>query len=234
MKGSSDSFDKVTIMPLEGSAKKKYPKGIECMFNPKEFTIQKQNNWQPKQVKGKQVPGLEFSGGGASTLQVELFFDTYGGREVRGKKIEDVREITNKIWELMAIDEEKLTDKDNKKGRPPKCQFVWGKMKSFKAVITNINQRLTMFTSDGVPVRATLSVGFQEVEKPGTYPLQNPTTGGNPGYKTRMVKEGDTLDWIAHEEYGDAFLWRFIADVNNIDNPKILKPGQILSIAPLP
>lgn len=227
MNGSSGSFAKATIFPTEGSAKDKYPKGIECMFNPKEFTIQKQNTWQPKQVKGKQVPGLEFAGGGASTLQVELFFDTY-------EKGSDVRDTVNKIWELMAIDEKKLTDKDNKKGRPPKCQFVWGEMKSFKAVITNINQRLTMFTSKGVPVRATLTVTFQEVEAPGTYPLQNPTTRGNPGYKTRMVKEGDTLDWIAHEEYGDAFLWRFIADTNNIDNPKILKPGQILSIAPLP
>jgi len=227
MNGSSDSFEKATIVPLEGSAKEKYPQGIKCMFNPKEFTIQKQNNWQPKQVKGKQVPGLEFGGGGASTLQVELFFDTY-------EKGGDVRDTINKIWELMAIDEKKLTDKDTKKGRPPKCQFVWGGMKSFKAVITNINQRLTMFTSKGIPVRATLTVTFQEVEKPGTYPLQNPTTGGNPGYKRRMVKEGDTLDWIAHEEYGDAFLWRFIADANNVDNPKILKPGQILSIAPLP
>jgi nucleoid-associated protein YgaU len=82
-------------------------------------------------------------------------------------------------------------------------------------------------------VRATLNVTFQEAEKSGKYPLQNPTTGGNPGYKARIVKEGDTLDWIAHEEYGDAAMWRFIADTNNINNPKILKPGQTLSIAPL-
>jgi nucleoid-associated protein YgaU len=49
-----------------------------------------------------------------------------------------------------------------------------------------------------------------------------------------MVKEGDTIDWIAHEEYGDPSRWRFIAAVNGIDDPKRLKPGQVLAIAPLP
>jgi hypothetical protein len=223
MSGSSGSLAKATIVATEGVNK---GKSIECLYNPKEFTIQKQNNWQRGQVKGKEVPQLEFSGGNASTLQMELFFDTYED----GK---DVRDITNKIWELMFIDDS-LTDRTTSKGRPPQCQFIWGQMKSFKAVIMSISQRFTMFTSDGTPVRATLNVTFQEAEKPGKYPLQNPTTGGNPGYKTRLIKEGDTLDWIAHEEYGDAASWRFIADTNDIDNPKILEPGQILSIAPLP
>ena len=68
----------------------------------------------------------------------------------------------------------------------------------------------------------------------GKYPGQNPTTVGKPGYKRRMVKQGDTLDWIAFEEYGDAAMWRLIAETNDLDNPKILRPGQILSISPPP
>jgi LysM repeat protein len=223
MNGSSGSLEKARIEALEGSLQG-HP--IECKFNPKEFTLQKQNNWQRGAVQGQEVPELEFSGGNASTLQMELFFDTY-------EEGRDVRDLTNKIWELMAVDES-LTDRTTTRGRPPLCQFVWGPMTSFKAVITSVNQNFTMFKSDGTPVRATLSVSFQEAEAPGKYPFQNPTSGGNPGYKTRRVKEGDALDWIAHEEYGDASLWRFIADTNNIDNPKILEPGQTLSIAPLP
>jgi LysM repeat protein len=223
MNGSGGSLEKARIEALEGSRR---GQPVECMFNPKEFTIQKQNNWQRGKVQGKEVPQLEFSGGNASTLQMELFFDTY-------EDDKDVRDLTNKIWGLMAVDES-LKDRTTTRGRPPLCQFMWGPMKSFKAVITSISQKFTMFKSDGTPVRATLSVSFQEAEKADSYPLQNPTSGGSPGYKTRRVKEGDALDWIAHEEYGDASLWRFIADTNNIDNPKILEPGQILSIAPLP
>ena len=223
MNGSDGKFEKARIEALEGALK---GQPIECTFNPEEFTIDKRNTWSRPPNKGKEVPPLEFGGGNASSLKMELFFDTY-------EKGSDVRDITNKIWQLMAVDES-LTDRTTKKGRPPQCQFVWGQMKSFKAVLTSISQKFTMFTSGGKPVRATVNVTFEEAEKPGKYPLQNPTSGGSPGYKTRVVKEGDALELIAHEEYGDAALWRYIADINNIDNPKALNPGQILSIAPLP
>jgi hypothetical protein len=224
MNVSSGELAKAEIKVCDGN---KAGQTIECMFRPKEYTVTKQNSWQMKEVKGKDVPQLEFSGGGASSLTMELFFDTYeSGKDVR-------KEYTNKIWELMAIDD-KLTDKINRKGRPPKVQFQWGPVISFKAVITNITQKFTMFKADGTPVRATLTVAFQEAEKPGKYPFQNPTTGSKPGYKVRIIKEGETLDWIAHEEYGNPALWRFIADTNNLENPVKLSPGQVLSIAPSP
>ena len=226
MKSSSGALAPAKIKVVDGS---KAGQEVQCMFRPKEYTVTKQNNWQLKEKKGKDVPQLEFSGGGASNLTMELFFDTY-----ESKKEKDVRKaFTNKIWALMAIDKN-LTDKINKKGRPPKVQFEWGPVISFKAVITNITQKFTMFKSDGTPVRATLNVTFQEADKPGDYPFQNPTTSSQPGYKVRIVKEGESLDWIAHEEYGDPTLWRFIADTNNLENPGKLSPGQMLSVAPAP
>jgi hypothetical protein len=223
MNVSSGELSPAIIKVEDGS---KEGQEIPCMFRPKEFTVTKQNSWQLNEVKGQDVPQLEFSGGGASTLTMDLFFDTYE----RGN---DVREYTNKIWELMAIDD-KLTDDVNRKGRPPAVRFNWGEVTSFKAVITNIIQKFTMFKADGTPLRATLTVTFQEAEKPGTYPFQNPTTGSKPGYKIRIIKEGESLDWIAHEEYGNPALWRFIADTNNLENPVKLSPGQMLSIAPAP
>jgi hypothetical protein len=224
MNVSSGELAKAEIKVVDGS---KAGQTVECMFRPKEYTITKKNNWQPGEAKGKDVPQLEFTGGGASSLTMELFFDTYeSGKDVR-------KEYTNKIWELMAIDD-KLADKINKKGRPPLVQFQWGPVISFKAVITNITQKFTMFKADGTPVRATLSATFQEAEKPGKYPFQNPTTSSTPGYKVRIIKEGESLDWIAQEEYGDPALWRFIAEINNLENPMKLSPGQMLSIAPAP
>ena len=195
---------------------------VPCMFRPKEYTIAKQNSWQPGEAKGKEVPNLEFKGGGASSLNMELFFDTY-------EKGDDVRQHTNKVWELMSIDPF-LIDPTTIKGRPPMVRFQWGPVISFKAVITSITQRYTMFKSDGTPVRATLTVTFQESED--SFPAQNPTTASRMGYKTRVVREAENLDWIAFEEYGDASLWRYIADFNNLENPKKLAPGLILSILP--
>jgi hypothetical protein len=197
---------------------------IECMFRPKEYTISKQNSWRKGEAKGLSVPQLEFSGGGSSTLTMELFFDSYEFGT-------DVRLNTNRIWQLMAIDP-LLQDRTTSKGRPPLCQFQWGPVLTFKAVITNISQKFTMFKPDGTPVRATLTVSFQEAEETGKFPAQNPTTMSKPGYKVRVVKEGDSLDWIAFEEYGNSNLWRHIAEVNNLENPMKLTPGQVLTIAP--
>ena len=197
-----------------------------CMFNPKEYTFTKQNTWQAGMVLGSNVPKVEFAGGQAMTLQMELFFDTYEeGKDVR-------KEYTDKIWKLMMINPD-TKDKANK-GRPPMCEFSWGQTWTFKAVITSLNQKFTMFLSDGTPVRSTISVTFQQAAEKGKYPGQNPTTLSLPGYKTRAVKQGETIDWIAFDEYGDPGLWRFLADTNNLPDPMRLQVGQVLAIPPRP
>lgn len=200
---------------------------IECMFNPKEYTFTKSNNWAQSKTKGKNVPQLEFNGGNPTDLKVELFFDTYeSGEDVRKK-------YTNAIWQLAMVNKDK-EDPKTKKSQPPKCEFRWGSMWSFKAVLADITQKFTLFLPDGTPVRATLNVTFRQTEDEGLFPKQNPTSGGMPGHRTRIVKAGETLDWIASQEYGEAKHWRYIAEVNRIDNPFQIKPGTVLQLPPLP
>jgi hypothetical protein len=217
----SSKPEKAQIINLEDRTERP----IECLFNPNEYTFSKQNTWNKQEIRGKNVPQLEFGGGNSMTLKMQLFFDTYTTGE-------DVRKTTNRIWKLMNIND-KLTDMTSAKGRPPMVEFRWGSTWSFRSVITNITQRFTLFRYDGTPVRATLDVDFLQAKEQGKYPGQNPTTAGQGGYKRRIVQDGDTIDWIAFEEYGDSAMWRYIADTNNLDNPSKLKPGQALAIAPL-
>ncbi len=218
----SDKPVKAIIKKVEGES----APDITCLFNPNEYTFSKRNTWNKGEVKGNNVPELEFGGGDSMTLKMQLFFDTYTTGQ-------DVRETTNQIWNLMNIDTI-LTDSKTGKARPPKVEFHWGKMCSFRAVITDLSQKFTLFLYDGTPVRATLDVSFLQAEEEGVYPGQNPTTVGQPGYKRRVVKEAETIDWIAYDEYGDSAMWRFIAETNNLDNPQGLRPGQVLAIAPPP
>lgn len=47
------------------------------------------------------------------------------------------------------------------------------------------------------------------------------------------VKEGDTLQGIAHALYGDSGLWYVLAEANNIQNPFDIEEfyaGQILNV----
>ena len=197
---------------------------IDCMFRPKEYTFTKTNTWSSEEVIGSNVPALTAFSGGAMTLKMDLFFDTY-------EKGEDVRKYTNKIWKLMMVETDNVGA--DGKGWPPQCEFRWGQAWSFQAVITNLVQKFTLFLSDGTPVRSTLTVSFKQAAEAGKYPGQNPTTVSKPGYRTRRVKQGETLERIAFEEYGDANHWRFLADVNHLDNPMNLNQGQMLAIAPL-
>lgn len=198
---------------------------IECLFNPNEYTFVKQNTWTTHPDKGGNLPRLEFGGGSAQTLSMQLFLDTSttGG---------DVRDTIKKFLDLMKVNE-KLKDSASNKGRPPRVEFSWGKVWSFKAVITRLTQKCTLFRDDGVPVRATLDVDFLQAEESQLRP-QNPTTPGKAGYKRYVVGDGDTIDWIAFSEYGDASMWRFIAETNDLDDPGRLRSGQVLSIAPRP
>ena len=46
----------------------------------------------------------------------------------------------------------------------------------------------------------------------------------------RVVQLGDTIDQIATEEMGEPSDWRRLAEANNLDDPRRLRPGQVLLI----
>jgi nucleoid-associated protein YgaU len=89
-----------------------------------------------------------------------------------------------------------------------------------------------MFLSIGIPVRATLTVTFKEYITPEQQILENPLQSAD-HTKKHLVMERETLSSIAAQEYGDPKQWRPIAKANNIDNPKVLETGQLLTIPPL-
>jgi hypothetical protein len=201
---------------------------VECMFNPTEYTFSKQNSWTQGTAKGSGIGLYEFSSGQSSTLQMQLFFNTYHPNPTP----EDVCEkYTKDVWKMMEVDPSLAPLNSGKgKGRPPMVRFQWGKTKAFKAVIVNLSERLTLFLPDGTPVRSTLDVTFLQVQAEGAYPATNPTSGGVGGERVWMVNEGDTLAWIAYKEYGNANLWRLIADANSLARVRKLTPGTMLEI----
>lgn len=210
------NMQKATIINLDTGV------SIACQFNPGEYTFRKRNQWKETPNKGNDVPTFDFSGGKPATLKLKLFFDTTEtGEDVRLK-------YTNDIWNIMKVNPDKVNPRTGK-GEPPECRFMWGKVWHFTAVITNISQKFTMFLADGTPVRATLDVTFQQIKDDQKYPFQNPTSRSE-YRKTRVVRQGDRIDLIAFEEFGDPNRWYELAKFNNISNPMELQAGQVLDI----
>ena len=206
--------EKATIRNLEDN------KEFEVMFNPAEYSLSKSNTWTQVSIRESNVPRTYFSGGDPTELTVELFFDTY-------ERGEDVRDYTQKVINLTKVSEH------NDGFRPPRCMFSWGKVFNFPSVITRLSYKYTMFREDGTAVRASMNLTFREAADASAKQGQESPPYGIPGHKVFIVKPGDTIDSIAAREYGDPKTWRFIADNNNLDDPKDLRPGQILIIEEL-
>lgn len=209
----------------------KHAKALDCLFNPTEYSFHKGNTWDVKPLPGQNVPNANFTGGDVMTMSFQLLFDTYSGQSEEDDQ--DVREYTEKLLMLMKIDTTLHSSNDTVAGRPPIVSFHWGDYWSFKGVITSVELRFTLFTGQGKPVRATAQVSLQQFEELGTYPRQNPTSGGEGVRASRMVEVGDTLDLIAYQEYGDATRWRPLAVANHLENPRALRPGQRLVVPEL-
>ena len=59
-------------------------------------------------------------------------------------------------------------------------------------------------------------------------PLTNPTSGGRPGRARHMVTSDENLATIAQQAFGTPSAWRAIAEVNGIDDPNAIRPGDVV------
>jgi LysM repeat protein len=188
-----------------------------AMFNPEEYSLNKDNNYASQAIPGLTSPLLQFVHGNLQTLDMELFFDTFDSQQ-------DVRTRTSQIFSLLAIDSDLHT--------PPVLQVTWGTL-DFRCVLAKVNQKFIRFFSDGRPGRARLTVTFNEYLDAATQVaqanLQSPDF-----HKAYTVKQGDTISAIAARYYEDATKWRPIALANALVDPRSIVPGQVIQIPPLP
>jgi len=198
---------------------------IECQFNPSELTISKQALWEDRTLPSHNSPPLQFTGGKGATYRLLLFFDSYYG----DNNPRDVREYTNQLLRLTLRGAGKATSKDAF-SNPPTVLFIWGKIALFSAVVEEVQITFTMFSADGMPIRAKANVSFRQQDlSDDNIPAQNPTSRTD-ARKTRRVSSYQRLDQIAYEEYGHAHYWRLLAEANQMDDPFRLFDGQLLVI----
>lgn len=189
---SNGPLVKAKIITIEGK-----PIEVTCLFNPKEYQLQRSNNWGPSDNSTKNANDLTFSGSSGAKLSMQLFFDTYlqAGRG-SSSGASDVRQYTDKLWQMMNISEQ-LRDPKTQKGRPPKVLFTWGKNWLFNAVITSMQQQYTLFTPSGMPVRAMVTVEFQEAVEHKTLMASGSAAGIDDYLRSAGVKiPGDLRQFI--------------------------------------
>lgn len=187
---------------------------IPLRFNPTEYQIQKANSFQEIGIPGLESPPIQYIRGNSEKLSVEVLADTTDSLEdVRKKYVDPVRNLLNISKELHA---------------PPIVRFTWDRQ-NFIGVLESFQATFTLFSLDGIPLRAKMALSFKEY-RPVRVQAKEVDKNSPDFLKTYVVRTGDSLASLAAASYKDPSLWRVIARANNIRDPRKLLPGLVISI----
>lgn len=187
---------------------------VEVLFNPTEYGIDRGANYAEVQVPGLPMPILQFVRGEAEVLSLELFVD---GSKSDGVTVEE---------NLAAL--RRLVQIDPELHAPPVCAFEWGGER-FVGVVTSLKEKYVLFDESGGIRRARVTLSLKSYRAVDVQ--QRELKRQSPDRtRVRVLREGETLAAIAQEAYGDARLWRVIAEANDIDRPRFVAPGTPLKV----
>jgi Contractile injection system tube protein len=125
---------------------------LEAGFNPKEIVLERATLWQ--QQAHRRPADLEFEKADPVRMSFELLFDEAESSDSVQPRIDVLQ---------------RFTSVDAILHRPPKVTVAWGSsagvMPTFDAVIESVVVRYSLFTADGVPVRAAVDVKLRQASR---------------------------------------------------------------------
>ena len=141
---------------------------VTVQFNPTSLKLQMTNSTDGAASRGRQTQ--QYNGSASTTLSVQLEFDT--ADEGTTSKAVDVRSRTAQVARFV------LPGGTGSKQAPPRVQFRWGTV-IVGGVMTSMSEELTLFSSRGVPLRASVSVEIKQQDPKFEALERGP--GANPG-----------------------------------------------------
>jgi hypothetical protein len=207
-----------TDRPIEKLTEGK--KGMDVQFNPSSLKVSLSNSLK-EDDKGGSTRAAQYVDKSSSSLTVELLFDTTDriDRKTKGDKASqkrvDVRKLTGAIAEAFM---KPVKTKDAKKLVPQRCLFQWGTF-GFVGIMESFDETLDFFSSEGTPLRATVSLKlsesrFQFMGKDAADTKQNTPQLSSRGRNTPVND--------ANKEAGKSEKdWRDTSMFNGVESPRL-------------
>lgn len=189
------------------------PVRIPLKFNPTEYQVSKANVFAEIPIPGLETPLIQYVRGDSEKLSLEALVDT-------SDTLDDVRvRYVQKLRDLMSINAQEHA--------PPLVAFVWDRQ-VFRGVLENLGVTYVLFTPEGIPLRAKLTMSLREYRSAAAQAAETPQQSPNVE-KSFVVRRGDTLASISQALYRSPAFWRELAVANGIVDPRRLRPGQVLT-----
>jgi hypothetical protein len=186
---------------------------IPLCFNPTEYQISKANMFAEIPIPGLETPLIQYIRGDSEKLSLEALVDT-------SDTLDDVRvTYVKKLRALMSI--------NGQEHAPPLVAFVWDRP-VLTGVLDSLSVSYVLFTPEGIPLRAKLTMSLREYQLAADQDAQTPKQSPNVE-KSFVVRRGDTLASISQALYRSPAHWRELASANGITDPRSLQPGQVLT-----
>jgi nucleoid-associated protein YgaU len=209
---------------------------IKFKFNPTEISFNKAVHIAEIAVPGLDSPLLQFIRGQDETITMDLFFDTT--EDGMGVGATSVTQYTDRVYSLVKIDPNRHA--------PPICTFLWNSKfpgcdisnslgnqlrNEFRCLVESVRHKYTLFSPEGIPLRATVTVSLREYK---TIDDQLAQLNLNSPDRTQIhiLQQGETLSSVAGEHYDLPGDWRFIAQASGIEDPRRIDPGLYLTVPP--
>jgi hypothetical protein len=191
----------------------------QALLNPTELSFSRKIKYDATQSAGTSAPQQSFAGGEPDEVQIDLLLDGTG-------VVGDPGGIGDKLDALLG-----LTDFQGGTHQPFYVDVSWGRFR-FHGVFTQADVTYKLFDRNGQPLRATVKLTLKKaLSRKAVAAKDKPKSPDL--YQTWLVRDGETLDAIAAQVYGDPAFWRPLAAANRLANPRGLVTGQLLMLPPL-
>jgi hypothetical protein len=193
----------------------------KVQFNPESMKVSFANQIAQGDGAGdkKGTPSRQFVGAGTTKLSLQLWFDV-SAIPPGDDQIKDVRALTQKVAYFITPKPE------GGKFIPPSVRFAWGSF-TFDGLMDSLEESLEFFSSEGIPLRASVTLNISQQK------ITEFFKGDGKGLGTKpliQASAGSTLQGLAASQ-GKGDSWQAIAAANNIENPRLLQPGQLINMA---
>jgi hypothetical protein len=205
-------------------------KNVKVQFNPETLKVSFKNTVVAPAGGGDQngTPSLQYVGSGSTSLTLQLWFDLTVPQSDTANQVSDVRKYTEKV--AYFITPAQKQENNATIYIPPAVRFLWGSFQ-FDGIMTSLEESLEFFSSEGIPLRAsiTVTISQQKIQQVAFHDTNlaggMPSVGSSP---LTLVTAGATVQGIA-DKLG--VNWRDLASANGISNPRKPTLGQLIHVA---
>jgi hypothetical protein len=206
------------------------PRSMDVQFNPETLSMRHESVFQGRQGIATSSAQARFAHSRSKQLDVALVFDGTNVGYLGAELLLPVPTVAERVKKLLEI----CFQVNSATHEPSYLRLTWDKGvlgPGFDCRLQSVDVKYTAFDRDGSPLHAELAAVFVEDLDPAKKAAQDRLSSPDLTHR-RVVIAGDTLPLLCLQIYGSSAHYLRVAEVNALDDFRVLEPGRELFFPP--